>query len=77
MVNSSDRIALAVGATAGIAVIALLAVLRSDSPRRRRRGSHDAARRARHQLERWDNEGGSILEDTAVDGAEARADRHA
>lgn len=77
MVNTNDRIALAVGATAGIAVIALLAVLRSDSFVRRRRDSGDAGRSARYQFDRWDNEGGSIPEDSVASGPPERAGRHA
>lgn len=69
--KSNDRIALAVGATAGIASIALLAVLRSDSPVRRRREGPAAATRLSHQLDTWDNEGGS-LPDEPTDAPEAR-----
>ena len=56
-VNSKNRIALAVAATAGVAAVALLAVLRSDTARR------IESRRARaRSLQRWDNEGGNIPE---------------
>ena len=75
--NTNDRIALAVGATAGIAVIALLALLRSDSLGRRRRDGGDDGRSARYQFDRWDNEGGSIPEDIVASGGPERAGRHA
>lgn len=55
--NSKSRTALAVAATAGVAALALLAVLRADSMAR-------AGRRAqgRFDLQRWDYEGGNIPE---------------
>ena len=63
---SNNRTALAVAATAGIAAIALLAVLRSDSMKRRRM---EALRSARYQLDRWDAEGGNIP-DVSIDSGE-------
>jgi hypothetical protein len=76
-VNSNDRIALAVGATAGIAVIALLALLRSDSQPRRREDRVAASRSIRYQLERWDNEGGGLEDEKNAVRPEAQAGRHA
>ena len=61
--KSNIRAALAVGATAGIAAIALLTVLRSDGIRSRRE-RRDAERTDRYQLERWDGEGGSLAEES-------------
>lgn len=56
--------AFAVGATAGLAVVALLAVLRSDSIQRRERQAR--ARSARYQLDRWAGEGGQAPDDPDV-----------
>jgi hypothetical protein len=67
-----NRIALAVAATAGIGMIALLAVLRSDSMMRRSRGRDDLERGTGYQLDRWANEGGSIPDVSA--GAEGPGD---
>lgn len=75
--NSNERIALAVGATTGIAVIALLAVLRSDSAMRRRSGRPAWPTSVRYQLDTWDNEGGSLPDEAAADVPEADTGRNA
>ena len=56
--NSKSRTALAVAATTGVAAIALLAVLRSDSAR----GARGSRSKACLDLQRWDYEGGNIPE---------------
>lgn len=71
--NNRSRTALAVAATAGVAVIALLAVLRADS----RLSPATAARRAaasgrRLEVERWDYEGGNIPEVSIGSGEQGR-----
>jgi hypothetical protein len=65
IVKSKNRTVWAVAATAGIAAVALLAVLRSDSMGINRR----RARRPGFELERWDYEGGNIPE-VSVDSGE-------
>lgn len=62
--NIKSRTALAVAATAGIAVTALLALLRSDSGR--------GTRRVGLELERWDNEGGNIPEVSVGSGEQGK-----
>ena len=57
--NSKNRTALAVAATAGVAAVALLAVLRADSDRR---AAREASARRTQALQRWDYEGGNIPE---------------
>lgn len=69
MVKSKNRTALAVAATAGIAVAALLAVLRSDSMRNGKR----SVRRPGFELERWDYEGGNIPEVSIASGEQGNA----
>ena len=72
-----NRIALAVAATAGIGVIALLAVLRSDSMMRRSRGRGELEPGTGYQLDRWANEGGSVPDDTAGAAAPGDGAEHA
>ena len=64
--KSNNLTALAVGATAGIALLALLSVLRADSMKRRSAAS-DSRDGSRLQIDRWDAEGGHLWPDSPDD----------
>lgn len=72
IVKSNNRTVLAVAATAGIAAVALLAVLRSDSMGINRR----RVRRPGFELERWDYEGGNIPEVSIGSGEQGSTNWH-
>lgn len=74
--NSNNRTALAVAATAAMAVIALWAVLRFDTMRRRIDADGDDAASTGRQLDRWNDEGGSIPVE-AAGGAGENGREHA
>jgi hypothetical protein len=68
--KSTNLTALAVGATAGIALLALLSVLRADSTKRRGIADSDGRNASRLQIDRWDAEGGHLWPDSPDDDDE-------
>ena len=68
--KSTNLTALAVGATAGMALLALLSVLRADSMKRRSAGEPEGRDGSRSQIDRWDAEGGHLWPDGHADDDE-------